>query len=209
MSEYHKIQTVFKRDPDTKFKTLLDGDYSMSEFQYLKDNKWEFTEKVDGTNIRVIIGSDGSVEFRGRTDRAQIPEPLKHRLEQLFLNDKLESQFPDGATLYGEGYGSKIQKVGSNYSQEQDFVLFDVDVGGWWLERAAVVDVSLSLGIQAVPVVGYGSIYEMVEICKQGFTSHWGDFQAEGIVARPKVELKKRCGGRIITKLKLKDFKEA
>ena len=48
MTQYHKIQSVFKRDPNTKFKTLLEGEYSIPEFEYLKDNEWVFTEKVDG-----------------------------------------------------------------------------------------------------------------------------------------------------------------
>ena len=70
MKEYHKIQTVFKRDPDNNFKTLLMGEYSLPEFEYLKDNKWVFTEKVDGTNIRVIWdGKD--IFFKGKTDKAQ------------------------------------------------------------------------------------------------------------------------------------------
>ena len=55
MKEYHKIQTVFKRDPATKIKTLLDVDWSQDAFGYLADNEWVFTEKVDGTNIRVMV----------------------------------------------------------------------------------------------------------------------------------------------------------
>jgi hypothetical protein len=39
-----------------------------------------------------------------------------------------------------------------------------------------------------------------------GVKSWWGDFDAEGIVARPQVELFTRAGHRIITKLKCKDF---
>ena len=54
MKEYIKIQTIFKRDLLTNHKTLLEGDYSLPEFDYLKDNTWIFTEKVDGTNIRVM-----------------------------------------------------------------------------------------------------------------------------------------------------------
>ncbi|MBU1082564.1 MAG: hypothetical protein KKB59_18905, partial [Spirochaetes bacterium] len=49
MQKYHKIQTVFKRDPETKFKTLLIGDFALPEFEYLKNNLWVYTEKVDGT----------------------------------------------------------------------------------------------------------------------------------------------------------------
>jgi len=55
MKEYHKIQTVFKRNPKNKLKTLLHGNYSIPEFEYLKDNEWVFTEKVNGTNIRVMF----------------------------------------------------------------------------------------------------------------------------------------------------------
>jgi hypothetical protein len=40
-----------------------------------------------------------------------------------------------------------------------------------------------------------------------GLKSQWGDFEAEGIVARPKVDLFDRGGNRIICKIKGKDFK--
>ena len=36
--------------------------------------------------------------------------------------------------------------------------------------------------------------------------STWGDFEAEGIVARPKTELMARNGSRLITKIKCRDF---
>ena len=80
MKEYHKIQTVFHRDPDTKFKTLLEGRFSLPEFEYLQNNEWIFTEKVDGTNIRIIF--DGELTFGGKTDRAQIPNQLVNKLVQ-------------------------------------------------------------------------------------------------------------------------------
>ena len=46
----------------------------------------------------------------------------------------------------------------------------------------------------------------MVTAASQGFKSQWGDFMAEGIVARPAQELRTRDGHRIITKIKHKDF---
>jgi hypothetical protein len=46
----------------------------------------------------------------------------------------------------------------------------------------------------------------MIDQTRTGFKSQWGDFIAEGIVARPVVELKSRNGDRIITKIKYKDF---
>lgn len=207
MKEYHKIQTVFKRDPNTKFKTLLEGDYSLPAFDFLKTNPWVFTEKVDGTNIRVMFNG-GGVSYGGKTDDAQIPATLVERLRSVFdvQADKMREMFPDGACLYGEGHGAKIQKGGGNYSQTQDFVLFDVKIGEWWLERPNIEDIAGKLGLRVVPIIGEGTLLEMVEMARKGITSQWGNFAAEGIVARPKVELSTRNGERIITKIKTRDF---
>ena len=112
MKEYHKIQTVFKRDPDTKFKTLIEGEYSLPAFGYLANNEWVFTEKVDGTNIRVMLTD--KMAFGGKTDNAQLPAKLVERLYERFTEEGLRQQFPDGVCLYGEGYGARIQKGGGN-----------------------------------------------------------------------------------------------
>ncbi len=208
MKEYHKIQTVLKRDPDTKFKTLLEGEYSIPEFKFLKENEWVFTEKVDGTNIRVMF--DGQkITFGGKTDRAQIPTSLANRLNERFLplKDKFVEIFNVAEVcLYGEGYGAKIQKGGGNYRQNQDFVLFDIKIGNWWLQREDVDDIAKELDLDIVPIIGAGTLDDMVSMTRKGFNSTWGDFLAEGIVARPLVELKTRNGARIITKIKYKDF---
>jgi len=205
--QYHKIQTVFKRDPETKFKTLLEGEYSLPEFKYLKDNEWVFTEKVDGTNIRVMFDGE-KITFGGKTDNAQIPTQLLNNLNGLFLPqiDTFQENFADGVCLYGEGYGGKIQKAGSTYGPEQRFVLFDVKIGDWWLFRSDVEQIADQLSCDVVPIISYGNLAEMVEIAREGFNSQWGDFIAEGIVARPVVELKTRRGDRMITKIKHKDF---
>lgn len=208
MKEYHKIQTLFKRDPATNYKTLIEGDYSLPEFEYLANNRWVFTEKVDGTNIRVLYRS-GKITFGGKTDRAQIPARLVKRLNDLFLSRiELFDKVFDNADvcLYGEGYGAKIQKGGGNYRPDQGFVLFDVMVGAWWLKRQDVEDVAKKMSLDIVPVIGEGTLLEMVEQAKNGIPSTWGDFQAEGYVARPAVELMTRAGNRLITKIKCKDF---
>ena len=214
-SEYHKIQTVFKRDEITK--RIIECDYSLPEFEYLKDNLWIFTEKVDGTNIRVMWDG-GNVVFGGKTDSAQMPVFLLYKLQELFegiqKRQLLKETFSkDGVPfgevcLYGEGYGAKIQGGGGNYNPNGvDFVLFDVNIGGIWLERGNVEDIAEKLGIRAVPIVGEGTLSEAVERTRVGFNSQWGDFIAEGIVARPKNELMTRRGERIITKIKQRDFK--
>ena len=208
-TEYHKIQTVFHRDPENKFKTVLAGEWALPEFAYLQDNKWIFTEKVDGTNIRVIWNHElRKLKFAGKTDNSQIPPFLIDRLEELFPGGAMEMVFPDTSVcLYGEGYGAKIQKGGGNYRQDQSFVLFDVLIENWWLKREDVGDISKRLSIDVVPIIGLGTLHEMVSKVRDGFMSQWGNFIAEGIVAKPMVELKARDGSRIVTKLKHKDFK--
>ena len=208
MSEYHKIQTVYKRDPENKCKTLLLGEYSMPEFEYLANNVWRYTEKVDGTNIRIIFDGE-TINYGGKTDNSQIPMQLVNPLREKFdpLLSVMREKFPDGCVLYGEGYGAKIQKGGGNYRKDQGFVLFDVNVGGYWLLEKDVIDVSECLDIDIVPVIGEGSLDAMVAMTEIGFKSMWGDFLAEGIVARPKTEFLTRNGQRIITKIKHKDFK--
>ena len=218
MKEYHKIKTVFKRNPDDKFKTLLEGEYSLPEFEYLKNNEWLLSEKIDGTNIRVMFDGE-QITFGGKTDKACIPAPLVAKLESMFL-PKLE-QFitifgSSDATpishqaffevcLYGEGYGAGIQK-GGKYRPDQGFVLFDIRVAGWWLQRVDVEDIAAKLKIDVVPSFDVSNLIGMIILAKEGFKSAWGDFVAEGIVARPVVELRARNGSRIITKIKFKDF---
>ena len=211
---YPKIQTVFKRDPDTRFKTLLLGEYSMPEFEYLKNNTWSFSEKVDGINTRILWDGE-RITFGGKTDRAQISAFLFQRLQEIFPPDifRAEEIFDldvDNACLYGEGYGAKIQKGGGNYKPNGvDFVLFDVRVGHWWLKREDVLNIAVKLGIDVVPVVGIGTLDEMITMARSGYKSTWGGFVAEGIVARPLVELKTRSGQRVITKIKYKDFERS
>lgn len=219
MKQYHKIQTLFKRDEKTK--QILEGSFTEPEVEYLKDNQWVFTEKVDGTNIRIMWNGD-HVVFGGKTDEASIPVFLLYKLQELFEGTPKRQLFKElfgdkrytgelsdviEVCLYGEGYGNKIQSAGKDYIPNGvDFVLFDVKIGKWWLQRESIEDIASRLGIKTVPVIGEGTIQDAIEMTRKGFTSQWGNFIAEGIVARPKVELTTRKGDRIIAKIKHRDF---
>lgn len=152
--EYHKIETLYERNPAT-FKVNV-GEYKNRTYSLLK--QWRWTEKIDGTNIRVMwtpdgkirTDSKGEVEFGGRSDNAQIHADLYKHLQQTFPVEKLAVVFPTlSAVLYGEGFGAGIQKVGGAYSETKSFILFDVLVDGtWWLSHENVKDVADKLGIQ-------------------------------------------------------------
>lgn len=207
MKEYPKIQSVFKRDRKTH--KFIEGKFTCSEFEYLKDNQWEFTEKVDGTNCRVDWNHETQeIRFAGRTANAQMPVFLMERLLKLFPVEKFISLYSDiPMTLYGEGYGAKIQKGGGNYKADGvDFVLFDVLIDGWWLERKNIKDIAEKLEIEVVPLVDEGPLCDAIGMVTSMIGSRWGDFPAEGLVLKPLVGLKNRKGNRIITKIKTRDF---
>lgn len=206
MKPYPKIQTVFKRQSEKPCAIIL-GEYSTPEIDYLKDCDWIWTEKVDGTNIRVMWdGTD--VRFGGKTDNAQLYTGLYDHLRETFPVSKMAEHFSHPVCLYGEGHGAKIQKNGGLYKSDgQDFVLFDVLVGEWWLQFTNVVDIANKLLIKSVPIVSVGPLRDMENMVRNGFKSAWGAFPAEGIVARPNCQLLSRDGKRIITKLKHRDFR--
>lgn len=211
MKQYHKIQTVFFRDPENNNKTLLEGQWSKPEFELLKNLEWTWTEKIDGTNIRIMW--DGQkVRLGGKTDNAQIPSHLIEVLNDTFTADKMKAAFPDArdVCLYGEGFGVKIQKGGNYMTDRADFILFDVKIGEWWLQRHNVEDVANKLKIAIVPILGKGKLTEAIEMVRKGFTSTISenkDYIAEGLIMKPSTELFSRKGERIITKLKYKDFR--
>lgn len=207
MEKYHKIQTVYLRDPATKHRTLLDGQYARPEFAYLAGTEWVFTEKIDGTNIRVDWDGEG-VLFGGRTDRAQIPTFLFAKLQRRFPVAKFQEMYPiTPMMLYGEGYGARIQKGGGNYIPDGvDFILFDVMISGNYQAREDVEDIAQHLALDVVPEIGYGTLADAVEMARVGFQSRIGSQAAEGIVMRPTVELRTRTGHRVISKIKHKDF---
>ena len=210
MIEYHKIDSVYFRDPDNRSKTFLDGRWTRPEFEYLARNEWTWTEKVDGTNIRIEI-DNGAVTFGGRTDAAQIPATLIAVLNDLFptgliIHDHRGEAIKSPVTFYGEGYGAKIQSGGGYKPDGQDFVLFDVIIGGIWLKRDAVCEIAEKLNLKVVPIIDKGTLLDAISHVREGFNSQWGAFPAEGLVCRPSVDMLDRQGRRIITKIKHRDF---
>lgn len=208
MKEYHKIKTLFQRDEKTK--KLIVGEFTSPAVEFLKDNIWQFTEKVDGTNIRVLW--DGhKVQFGGRTDKAQIPAHLLDRLNELFggeVNEQLfEQKFGNNEViLYGEGYGHKIQTNG--YIDGVDFILFDAMICDNWQPRESVEDIASYFNISIVPIVLEGTLQDGIDYVlnnrKSTVAKNGADI--EGVVGRPKVELATRNGARIIVKIKYRDF---
>lgn len=207
MSEYHKIETLYERDPAT-FK-VKPGVFKNRTYTMLKT--WHWTEKVDGTNIR-CIWQNGKLTFGGKTDNAQIHADLIKWLYENISEEKMRVAFPESedVVVYGEGYGAGIQKGGGDYSPTKKLIVFDVLVGGkWWLNYEAVCDVAGKLGLDVVPSFGEMPLELATDIVRDSVASRCAVNpmkQAEGLVGRPLETLFDKKGHRLIVKLKTSDF---
>lgn len=217
-TEYTKIDTIAKRDLEGN-KRLIDGTFRDPAIEYLQDVKFEATEKADGTNVS--IHWDGHhVSIHGRTQAAQLPPRLTTMLEACFGGDDTEQVFEqlfppkeDGTlaevTIYGEGIGPKIQKVGKLYGDQYRFLVFDIKVGNTYLEHSNPFyqQIIKAFGVEEVPVLPDMTPNEAVEFVKSKPKS-WinSNAQMEGVVLRPKVRLYGPNGSRLVVKVKAKDY---
>ena len=218
MITYPKIETLYVRDM-VKHKVLVD-ELRMPEFGLVKE--WYLTEKIDGTNVRVNLDRSGSVIFCGRTDEALMHVPLMQYLSETFTQEKMQAAFADredaDVTLFGEGYGPRIQKGGGLYRNTVSFRLFDVRVGQLWLEPDNIGAVAAALGVSLVNYAGTyvnwlpRSIDDLTKVFLGTGASLTAQedggigLLAEGIVARTVPLLLDRRGNRVMWKLKFRDF---
>ena len=208
MKEYNKIETVYERDVNGT-KKLIEGKFRNKTVEFLANNKWIFTEKIDGTNIRIYW--DGHrITFGGRTEKGQIPSHLLTKLSEMFLNVETEELFEQKfgekeVILFGEGYGVKIQNGGA-YRSDVGFILFDVMIGDNYQSRENVEGIAKCFNLEIVPIIMCGTIQEAVEFVKTKPNSTIGTAKMEGLVGKPAVEIRDRCGNRMIVKIKVCDF---
>lgn len=206
---YNKIETVFNRDVNGT-KKLIDGDYRSSLVEYLKNNVWRWTEKIDGTNIRVIW--DGhNITFGGKTENTQIPADLVNFLNEKFKNIETEELFEQAfndkkVVLFGEGYGPKIQN-GGDYRSDVSFIMFDVAINGRYQEWDNVLNIAKMFDVDVVPMVMEGTVEDAINFIKTHPKSNFGTAFMEGVVGKPLVEIFDRSGNRAIVKVKREDFK--
>lgn len=206
-----KKRSVFDPSRQKFRQSFIEGDYACPEFGSI--NKWLIDEKVDGTNVRIFFepADQFSPNFGGRTDNAQMPTHLLQHLQHTFTREKLEKQFPNAkkVILFGEGYGPKIQAVGSRYRKNASFILFDVWIDGWWLEKNHVLEIADQLDIEHTinqRVMTTNEIVEFVKSKPKSYIAEDKDLVMEGIIARSTPLMLFRNKTPIMFKLKVRDF---
>lgn len=181
-----------------------------------------------------VTGIEFSVDYKGKTDNASIHPKLMQHLQEKYPTDVVlaalglkrfipKEEFADHKwqsyedipkiyTIYGEGYGAKIQKAGGNYIKDGNgFIVFDVKVDDLYLQPINRDVIAMKLGAPVVPFIGMMTLDEAIQFVREGFKSRIAenpDFMAEGLVIRNELGLKTRRGERIITKIKTCDFQK-
>ena len=127
MFEYHKIEGLFERDDSTK--KLIWGKFRRPEIEYLKDNIWEFSEKIDGcftsdsklmqTNgqeisIGEVVSNKLEVEIYGYEDGKIVPTKVigwhNNGLSDKWLNIKVSRRIPGNKGNYFKSIKCKFYK---------------------------------------------------------------------------------------------------
>ena len=181
-----------------------------------------------------IKGAEFHVYYKGKTDNAFIHPNLMQHLQEKYPTDVVlaalglkrfipKEEFADHKwqsyedipkiyTIYGEGYGAKIQKAGGNYIKDGNgFIVFDVKVDDLYLLAENRDEIAAKLGAPVVPFIGMMTLDEAIQFVREGFKSRIAenkDFMAEGLVIRNELGIKTRRGERIITKIKTCDFQK-
>ena len=191
------------------------------------------SEPSDEGTIQTL-GVAFAVDYKGKTDNANVPPKLMQHLTSTYPAEKVlnalglksfipyeewadhkwqsEHDIPELYTIYGEGYGAKIQKAGGNYIPDGNgFIVFDVKVDDLYLLTDARDEIAEKLGAKTCPLMGYFTLDEAIDFVRKGFKSQVAqnpDFMAEGLVLRIDIGLRNRRGERIITKIKTCDFQK-
>lgn len=215
MIEYTKTENLFKRNPD-KLSELMVGQYTRPEFALI--NSWDVTEKIHGMNVSIKFhrAFNGTFDFYGRTDKAQFTigqgnflenmgDEIRHNALHIINSFNLDS-----LTVYGELYGPKIQS-GGNYSDDLEFRAFDMLVDDKvWLAPDDFRKNAEYMLLDTAPHLGVMSTEQVFLLVSGGFKSTFAkneDYDAEGIIAKPPMNLYDQRGRRVMFKLKSHDLK--
>lgn len=225
--KYQKIQNVFKRSAETK--GIDPYKWGNEAIAFLINAQWIVQEKIDGTNVRVIWdGNRVSFGSKNTLETANLPGRLREHLEAEYGTKEfeylIEQTFGDTPiTLYGEGYGHKIQSGAGYFPDEPEgknaFIGFDVRVGRQYLAPDQTQDVLAKLGVPMVyQLPETRTIPELIAEMTNAINSagegepaiaHEGtDKEIEGFILRSAYPLFDHRGNRVITKVILEDVRQ-
>lgn len=92
---YQKINTIFKRDVNNIIMPY--DEFALPELEWMRNCEFDAEEKIDGTNSRIEVTRESinansinwKVEYKGKTDNAQIPKMLHTYFTTVLTEDKV------------------------------------------------------------------------------------------------------------------------
>jgi hypothetical protein len=169
-------------------------------------------EKIHGTSAHITFKSGRIAFFSGGSNY--------ETFIKLFDSDKLVEKFmamelgDTSITIYGEAYGGKLQGMSDTYGKNLKFIVFDINIGGKWLNVPKADKLASELGLEFVDWVLIPTDLHTLDHYRdlssiQAIRNGCGDnHKREGIVIRPLEEMVKNNGERIIAKHKALEFRE-
>ncbi len=234
MEKYPKIYTIFERNKDNlKLVTpILNKQLEIKSLSLIKDIVVE--EKIDGTNACLLLGYNEDIGFYWRYFsrnneieeldimyiRSTLDKVVDYKLlEKWYLKNFVQIPKKDDnpeVRIFGEVYGSKIQK--SNYlpKGERNFIVFDIKINQTWLSVKDRNEICRNLNLKIVPKICILDRIPTFEECYDLLARKYPksiiagknnlDMYLEGFIFRPKINLYVAPGRRILGKIKRKDF---
>jgi RNA ligase (TIGR02306 family) len=173
------------------------------------------TEKIHGTNARIgvvegvlLAGSHGLQRKRPAPDKLAtslywFPSTLATVMTLLdSLKDKQRQ-----VILYGEVYGSRVQKLHYGKKAGLGFAAFDLLLDGRYVDYDEFKGLCEQHGVETVPALGRGPYSpELVRSLSRGRTTLQDTHIREGVVVKPVMERLDPAIGRVILKYLNDDY---
>ncbi len=192
--------------------------------QELPIGNWIKTEKIDGTNIRIILtkpDEEGNREILIGSRKLILNKEDKGSrqyldcLKEVNLN-KIKEYFEEiksTVVIYGEGYGAGVQR-GGIYAKDKNYRVFDIRIGLAYQDFEYVKKVCIDNQLNIVPI--FSNVDEITyQECLESLRHFDGTLinegcggVPEGLVYKFEPVLLNKYGERLIFKIKRKDFKE-
>lgn len=213
-TKYDKFSSPFKKDE--KFINTEELSQELPQGRYI------VTEKIDGTNIRIILtkpDDEGKREVVIGSRKLLLNEEDKTSkqyfdcLKEVNIRKLVEyfKEVNSTVIIYGEGYGAGVQK-GGIYSSVKNFRVFDIRIGRAYQDWFYIEKVCVDNQLNIVPLVGYCRTISYRD-CELELKRHEETLikegsggKSEGLVYKFEPVLLNKYGERLIFKVKHKDF---
>jgi hypothetical protein len=167
-------------------------------------------EKIHGTSTHIGWNGEKVFYFSGGCKY----EDFVKLFDNDFLIKKFQKLGQSKITIYGEGYGGKMQGMSKTYGKDLKFVTFDVKIDSNWLDVPKAKKITEFFNFDFVDYQLVLSKLSSLDRQKnkksiQAFKNNMGNHhEREGIVIRPLKEMTMNNEKRVIAKHKNAKFSE-